>query len=55
MLTSNMALGPIPVALLKTLNVDTKCSYVLKLVMDAYGLYELHVKAKAREHTNNFF
>ena len=52
MLTSNMALVPIPVASLKTLDVD---SYVLKLVMDAYGLYELHVKAKAREQTNNFF
>ena len=23
--------------------------------MDAYGLYEQHVKAKAREQTNNFF
>ena len=23
--------------------------------MDAYGLYELHVKVKAREQTNNFF
>ena len=23
--------------------------------MDAYGLYELHVKAKAREQANNFF
>ena len=23
--------------------------------MGAYGLYELHVKAKAREQTNNFF
>ena len=23
--------------------------------MDAYGFYELHVKAKSREQTNNFF
>ena len=28
---------------------------LLKLVMGAYGLYELHVKAKAKEQTNNFF